>query len=845
MDKFVFRRPRPSSSSQTSQECEPPDERPVKKPKTEYDNYKTNRNIKKEPQNSLLDEEDDEASGGDGDSGLVADSYDGIPFEEPLAAIEAVDEVTDVSPKDEEGAQKEGQPFYRSSIYVDAFNIALDTVLEQEEHLFNEQEKAVFAAWRNLDYEAQYLYVRLFLRKEATWHRTQRLSYRSNIGDLQTAIGALRLERELPSFEDALTRPFRLYKDPDQLILGASFTFAQSFDSVETTVDEAVALLSLDELKTMAKQMKAIGKTKAELRAAIVHMGTRQPTLAESVLRRQSSAGSASGTSAPATPVPELRRESTSSSSRGEQLVEKIMAITGPCIRITPSAFKLFERVHLVFYRTSEWTEKSLTTIVLAKMSKRNFPEYIVSRTANIFEDRDQLLDFESALRDQFKVDQIMNFNGKEEGFREVIKMFHNVVDHWRESVQKEQLHRHGEVNEDLGGDYLRRFKPVHVYTRIVHYVAHCLGRLHEYAEEYALLKELLDQRLLHLARRGSWYQRKALLEERYMATATPDPAYSDETQQKKYWLRKALHTCEEALQDRDCHLIYHYDLQKRILKLEKRLRIPRRLQHDFGHARLLTPEEHYVEGTQIKKDDGILMLLPRMNSTGQPDGGVSSGSSTKTIWVDELESFDGTIAECSVEEMCLNDYRKRGWKGYHSEGGIVRTLFAYLFYDILFLFLPNVFQTPYQACPLDLHTDSFYASRASEINRRLVDIANGEAPRIVQKVYDAHFERRTCVVGLQWDFPLEDVVELARCFHGDALALVCKVLAQEYRLRGGGLPDLLLWRTTPQPEVLFSEVKSANDRLSDTQRMWIHVLAGAGVRVAVCHAVAKHVRVR
>lgn len=31
--------------------------------------------------------------------------------------------------------------------------------------------------------------------------------------------------------------------------------------------------------------------------------------------------------------------------------------------------------------------------------------------------------------------------------------------------------------------------------------------------------------------------------------------------------------------------------------------------------------------------------------------------------------------------------------------------------------------------------------------------------------------------------------------------------------------------------------VKSENDRLSDTQRLWIHVLTSAGVRVELCAA--------
>ena len=45
----------------------------------------------------------------------------------------------------------------KSSIYVDAFNLALETVLEDESHLFDEAEMAVFQQWRDLSYEGQYL----------------------------------------------------------------------------------------------------------------------------------------------------------------------------------------------------------------------------------------------------------------------------------------------------------------------------------------------------------------------------------------------------------------------------------------------------------------------------------------------------------------------------------------------------------------------------------------------------------------------------------------------------------------------------------------------------------------
>jgi Fanconi-associated nuclease 1 len=46
----------------------------------------------------------------------------------------------------------------KSSIYVDAFNLALETVLGEEAHLFSEAEIEVFRQWKELSYESQYLY---------------------------------------------------------------------------------------------------------------------------------------------------------------------------------------------------------------------------------------------------------------------------------------------------------------------------------------------------------------------------------------------------------------------------------------------------------------------------------------------------------------------------------------------------------------------------------------------------------------------------------------------------------------------------------------------------------------
>ena len=639
---------------------------------------------------------------------------------------------------------------------------------------------------------------------------------------------------------------------PVDSVLGSSFTFADRSDDHISTLEEASSLLRLDELKAIAKDAKLQGKNKKELLKAFRQTSRRQSGIVWAELKRSETEESVkSEVNIDQDDIDGACVQSEGVAvNRDLHFVRKILADTGPCIRLSATPLKLFERVHLVFYRSTEWTEKSLTTIILARISRRNFPEFIVSRSTNIFPSRSALLEFEASIRTQFRVDNILEMNGTvtKEGLLKVKEIFEEVYPRWKVLLVEEQL-KEDRIYESGEGAYLRRFSPAWVYTRIIHKGLYPLARFKEHKREHDLLVELLDQHLFHAARRGAWYQRKALLEEHYMWALSPGNDRSEEAQ-KKHWKRTALQTCEAGLQDRDCHLIYHYDLQKRILKLEKALKVPKRLQHDFAHVSLVRPLSRCVEGIQILRE------RPPSHRRGSD---VTPRKGGKTIWVDEREG-DG---ECSVEAMCLSWYRDQGWKGYHSEGGIVRTLFAYLFHDILFTYLPNVFQTPYQTCPLDLHTDAFAPARASLISHRLAALANGAASALLEDFYARYHETKPCVVGLDWGYEIADLREIVACFRGEQLAVVCQVMCQEYAQRGGGVPDLFLWKTNAEEvleedgsadgkkarearssgEVMFAEVKSENDRLSDTQRLWINVLMGAGVRVELCNAVAKEVR--
>lgn len=83
---------------------------------------------------------------------------------DPIAFDEGLDGGLDASlltpdNNDEAIAEYTKSGKYRKSMYVEAFNLALDTVLQDELHLFSDAEQEVFAKYRSLEYEPQFLYV--------------------------------------------------------------------------------------------------------------------------------------------------------------------------------------------------------------------------------------------------------------------------------------------------------------------------------------------------------------------------------------------------------------------------------------------------------------------------------------------------------------------------------------------------------------------------------------------------------------------------------------------------------------------------------------------------------------
>ena len=316
-----------------------------------------------------------------------------------------------------------------------------------------------------------------------------------------------------------------------------------------------------------------------------------------------------------------------------------------------------------------------------------------------------------------------------------------------------------------------------------------------------------------------------------------------------------ALKLCQQALNDPLVRTSARTSLQRRFKKLSKN--------EDLldEECELLSPGELPVE------------LQPEIITIhGRIQQGGSTGRKVK------LHLHDDDLELGSVESFVLAEFGKQGWQGIHCESSFFTTVFGLMFWDILFgaeeapqsessqssqvkfdevskvlqrVVVEDVFQTAFQNAPLDLQTDAFYPARQNSIEAR-VRLIKTDFPMALLLLQRHHmYNHQQSCIGVDWDtFGGEEgiklLVQVCELIGPEALSIILRQFAEDYRHHRSGLPDLLLWRTRsdaigkddlisdPECKVLFAEVKSPNDRISDTQRYWFSILKSAGMRTVL-----------
>ncbi|GAA6016477.1 hypothetical protein JCM8202_006053 [Rhodotorula sphaerocarpa] len=628
-----------------------------------------------------------------------------------------------------------------------------------------------------------------------------------------------------------------------------------------------LALLSSDELKSLGKKMKA-GVQRGEWIKGLLRT-SKQSTLSFFVAK-------------PAAPSPEStgmeRKTSTGTvgvgyDDRGNKLTQSsvvtnyALKLIGDVVRLSPSATKLFGRLSLVYHRTAYSSPSGglsasspLTMSLLARFGKRRYPKYIVARSWALFSSRTMLREFEAAMQVEKALEECLDGiwgvgvpkrvekETKQEKlarYRRGVEIWESVEDEWRRLCEEAEREMKIKEEVDEAGErrlyYRRRFHPGWPLSRAAYKAAACYAKLGDHDAEVAILRHLLSQTSFRRGKRGDWYDRLALVLMRYplgeearllrkwgVKSEGDDGEVKGEAkgevkgetelqgtkkEKKDAMLRarreEALTLCEKGLADPYTHLIYKSSLQRRIARLESALDVPAEQRRAFDVV-LAKAVPRVMEGERL--DDPTI--------------------GRKSVW----RASDGE--EVSVEDLCLEQYQREGWKGFHSENGVLTMIFALIFWDILFAPVDGVFETPFQTAPLDLATDAFAIVRRPAINERLAAVAAGEGPSFLKETDDRERPLETFAVGIRWGrYTQEDLLEIVECMGPQALAAVLTVFVEEYGHRTGGIPDLCLWNPTTQ-RALFSEVKGPGDQLSETQKVWIDVLLAAGVGVEVVKVV-------
>ena len=217
----------------------------------------------------------------------------------------------------------------------------------------------------------------------------------------------------------------------------------------------------------------------------------------------------------------------------------------------------------------------------------------------------------------------------------------------------------------------------------------------------------------------------------------------------------------------------------------------------------------------------------------------------------------EGKFSEtATVEEYDLNYYLKsEDLKGVHGENFIIPALLTLLLWEEIFDDkTPLVFQSKYQAFPLDFFEKDFYINRKEIINKKLEKIKNYKKQDLIkhiQIIYDTkNGIKNPCVEWNTWVYNRDILIKIGVAFGPQKLTEIFKViLNQGLKAVKSGMPDLFLWSEKGENKfkeqqffyaesdsIKLVEVKSVNDKLSDNQKFWLKTFYDQKINIEVLH---------
>ncbi|KAM3609529.1 uncharacterized protein V6R79_016386 [Siganus canaliculatus] len=656
---------------------------------------------------------------------------------------------TTTSEQADEGSHSAWLPYYLRN-----FRTVLQAVLENEDDrgLFDQHDMSLIQAFETLSVMGQKLYVRLFQRK-LKWLQVSKLDYEEICSDLGPVAA--------------------------ELVEGG---FMESENDLQE-IGEALDLLPAPELKVLAKTFH------------LGNSGTQKQQLIEGLLRLSKQKS--------------FFAISSAQNNIGAVMLKRAKQLAGPCVRLCRGPRAVFSRVLLLFSLSDTMDEEEMAaggqnqlfTILLVNSGRLAFPDYSVNRSAKVFQDREDLIRYEAAMRALLEVASAMQ-GGQ---WEEAMELYTAAKSAWNELRKNHDLSHQEELPV-----FLRSFTTGWAYTRILSRGVEILQRLRRYEEAIEELRSLLSQSVYCLDSRGRWWDRLALNLHQHLKKP-----------------EQAICAIRDGLSDPLVRTGHKLSLHQRAVRMKESASCKKyRLQlRELPTVHVQDVKHVTIRGQLFPHEGGMgksHFLIPA-NGVGEEDGHAT--------------------AIGSVEELCLAHYHQQGFdQGIHGEGSTFSTLFALLLWDIIFVEgIPDVFRNPYQTCPLDIYTDCFYKNRKEAIDSRVQLLSEASIKVLHDMMEDVWTSQEGKVCSLvNWErfSSLQQAQSLVSCLGGAFLGGVIARMSKDYRHCRGGLPDLVVWSTSNNSYKLV-EVKGPNDRLSQKQQIWLDELQKLGAEVEVCHVAA------
>ncbi|KAI3371210.1 hypothetical protein L3Q82_023840, partial [Scortum barcoo] len=497
----------------------------------------------------------------------------------------------------------------------------------------------------------------------------------------------------------------------------------------------------------------------------------------------------------------------------GAVILKRAKQLAGSCVRLCRGPRAVFSRILLLFSLTDTMDEEEMAaggqnqlyTILLVNSGRLAFPDYTVQRAAKVFRDREDLIRYEASMRALQEVVSAMQ-GGQ---WEEAMELYSAAKSAWQELRQNHDLSHEEELPV-----FLRSFTTGWAYTCILSRGVEILQRLRRYEEAIEELRSLLSQSIYCPDSRGRWWDRLALNLHQHLKKP-----------------EQTICAIRDGLSDPLVRTGHKLSLHQRAVRMKESASLKK--------YRLQLKDLPTVQVQDVKHVTIRGQLFPH-------EGGMGKSKFLIPVNAEGEESANATVI-CSVEELSLAHYRQQGFdQGIHGEGSTFSTLLALLLWDIIFMEgIPDVFRNPFQTCPLDLYTDSFYKNRKELIDSRVQLLCEASVETlhdILDNVWTSQEGKVCSLVNWELFSSLQQAQSLVSCTGGAFLGGVIARMSKDYRHCRAGLPDLVVWNTSNNSYKLV-EVKGPNDRLSQKQQIWLDELQKLGADVEVCHVAATGAR--